>query len=71
MAEFLEKTWFVWWTFAALVILRWFHVISSSRDPEGELQRGEGGRLRFSPAEFLTVLTRQDKGRTCYRRSLV
>lgn len=41
MAEFLEKTWFVWWTFAALVILRWFHVISSSRDPEGELQGGE------------------------------
>lgn len=26
---FLQKTWFLWWIFATLVILRWFHLLSS------------------------------------------
>jgi hypothetical protein len=25
---FVAKTWFLWWIFAALVILRWFHLFS-------------------------------------------
>jgi hypothetical protein len=25
---FIEKTWFLWWIFAALVILRWFYLFS-------------------------------------------
>jgi len=35
MMEFLDKTWFVWWIFASLVILRWFH-ISSTQALEAE-----------------------------------
>jgi hypothetical protein len=26
MAEFFEKTWFLWWVVASVVIARWFHV---------------------------------------------
>jgi hypothetical protein len=26
---FLQKTWFLWWIFATLVVLRWFHLFSS------------------------------------------
>jgi hypothetical protein len=29
MIPFLEKTWPLWWMFAAVVILRWFHVLSA------------------------------------------
>jgi len=34
MEEFFEKTWFFWWILGSLAILRWFHIISSSRDFE-------------------------------------
>jgi hypothetical protein len=26
---FIEQTWFLWWIFATLAILRWLHVISA------------------------------------------
>jgi len=39
MVEFFEKTWFIWWIFSSLAILRWFHIISSSRDLEARLDR--------------------------------
>ncbi len=29
---FIEKTWFLWWILATLVILRWFHLFSSHTD---------------------------------------
>lgn len=29
MSEFFEKTWLVWWIIATLIVLRWFHIISS------------------------------------------
>ncbi len=29
MIPFFEKTWFLWWILATLVILRWFHLLSS------------------------------------------
>jgi hypothetical protein len=32
---FIEKTWFVWWIFATLAVLRWFHLLSSGRGDEG------------------------------------
>ncbi len=35
MIPFIEKTWFLWWTFATLAILRWFHVISCHTEQEG------------------------------------
>jgi hypothetical protein len=31
---FIQKTWFVWWFLATLVILRWFHLFSSLSDNE-------------------------------------
>lgn len=29
MIPFFEKTWFLWWIFAVVVILRWFHTQSA------------------------------------------
>jgi len=29
MISFFEKTWFLWWMFAVLIILRWFHTQSA------------------------------------------
>jgi hypothetical protein len=28
MIDFLSHTWFVWWTLAVVVVLRWLHVIA-------------------------------------------
>lgn len=30
MIVFLQKTWFLWWILASILILRWFHLFSSS-----------------------------------------
>lgn len=32
MISFIEKTWFLWWILATLIILRWFHRFSSSAE---------------------------------------
>lgn len=32
MLEFIEKTWVLWWIFAAVVILRWIRVSSCDGD---------------------------------------
>ena len=32
MLAFLEKTWPIWWIFATVVLLRWFHVNSQTPD---------------------------------------
>ena len=29
MISFIEKTWFLWWIVATLIILRWFHLFLS------------------------------------------
>jgi hypothetical protein len=34
MTLFIEKTWFLWWMFAVVLILRWFHVSSVDIDAE-------------------------------------
>jgi len=36
MTLFIEKTWFIWWVFAVVLILRWFHVASVGIDAEEE-----------------------------------
>lgn len=41
MIGFLGRTWFAWWVFASLIILRWFHVVRSSETIEQELVRNE------------------------------
>ena len=35
MISFFEKTWFLWWMFAVVVILRWHHVLSAYPDSDG------------------------------------
>jgi hypothetical protein len=36
MTLFIEKTWFLWWMFAVVLILRWFHVSALDIDAEEE-----------------------------------
>jgi hypothetical protein len=44
MIGFFEKTWFVWWVFANLLVLRWFHVAHWNETIELELAREETAR---------------------------
>jgi len=32
---FIEKTWFLWWMLAIIIVLRWFHVASANPKVEG------------------------------------
>jgi len=41
MLEFFEATWFIWWIFLSLVILRWFRTIASGRDVDAGLGSSE------------------------------
>jgi hypothetical protein len=35
MISFMEKTWFPWWMFAMIVVVRWFHMLQ----PTSRLER--------------------------------
>jgi hypothetical protein len=37
MIPFMEKTWLLWWMFAVVVIVRWFHALQTTQ----ELKRGD------------------------------
>jgi hypothetical protein len=39
---FIEKTWFLWWIFAALVILRWFHLFSLDSEETFDASASDG-----------------------------
>jgi hypothetical protein len=34
MATFFTKTWFLWYAFAVVVIMRWFHVAGGDAESE-------------------------------------
>ena len=42
MILFIQKTWFLWWILASVVILRWFHLLSS-RTYESALEAADSG----------------------------
>ena len=47
MAEFFEKTWFIWWILANLAVLRWFHIMCSSQaetEPDRESEEPYASR---------------------------
>lgn len=55
MTEFFEKTWFLWWILADLLILRWFYLLRSPDDFEADLEDSEmdahiASRASLSPA---------------------
>jgi hypothetical protein len=45
---FLQKTWFMWWILATLVILRWFHLFSSCADDEGAFEAADSVKEEVS-----------------------
>jgi hypothetical protein len=34
LIHYMEKTWFLWWIFAVVVIMRWFHLLQSTTELE-------------------------------------
>lgn len=38
MAAFFAKTWFLWYAIAVVIIMRWFHVAASDKEPEPDVQ---------------------------------
>ena len=53
MIVFIQRTWFVWWILATVIILRWFHLFSYRTDESAfempDLGEGERARHRISP----------------------
>jgi len=46
---FLQKSWFLWWILATLVILRWFHLFSSrTNDNEGAFEAADSVQEKAS-----------------------
>lgn len=41
MIPFIEKTWFLWWLVATLIILRWFHLFASRMDDDGAFEAAD------------------------------
>jgi hypothetical protein len=47
MISFLAETWFLWWMFAVLFILRWVHVLSANSESDGlEPRKDDRGESR-------------------------
>ncbi len=48
MILFIQRTWFMWWILATVLILRWFHLFASHTDESGlelpDLGEGETPR---------------------------
>jgi hypothetical protein len=49
MIVFIQKTWFLWWVLATLVILRWFHLFSSRTD-EWAFEAADSGEEEVATA---------------------
>ena len=47
MIPFIQKTWFLWWILATLLILQWFHLFSS-RTVERALEAADSAREEAS-----------------------
>jgi hypothetical protein len=41
MAAFLAKTWFIWWTVAVVVIMRWFQVAVADHTSAASSSNGD------------------------------
>jgi hypothetical protein len=46
---FFQKTWFLWWILAALIILRWFHLFSVRMEDEAR-EAPDAGEEKASAA---------------------
>ena len=49
MIPFIQKTWFLWWILAALIILRWFHLFSVRMEDEAR-EAPDAGEEKASAA---------------------
>jgi hypothetical protein len=45
---FLQKTWFLWWILATLLILRWFHLFTSNKEDEKALEAAHSAEEKAS-----------------------
>jgi hypothetical protein len=55
---FIERTWFLWWILAILVILRWFHLFSSgTEDSASEVFLSKDGQAGTAPDQTPSTTT--------------
>jgi hypothetical protein len=45
---FLQKTWYLWWILATLIILRWFHLFTSDKEDEEALEAARSAEEKAS-----------------------
>lgn len=58
MIPFIEKTWFLWWVVAVSIILRWFHLLSTTAEnaPEAFASEEEQAKaMASSPPSTASV----------------
>lgn len=41
MIPFISKTWFLWWTLAILIAVRWFHLVSAKKMQSADASASE------------------------------
>jgi hypothetical protein len=57
---FIERTWFLWWILAILVILRWFHLFSSgTEDSAIEVCLPKEGQAGTAPEQTPSATARR------------
>jgi hypothetical protein len=50
---FMEKTWFMWWMFAIVVIVRWFHALPWDTESEAlQSPVSKEEQVSLDPGEF-------------------
>jgi hypothetical protein len=57
MVLFVEKTWMLWWIFAVVVILYWFHKFSADTEPETLEVPSSREEVRIVPGQASTKRT--------------
>jgi hypothetical protein len=57
MAEFFEKTWFIWWVVASIVISRWFHVTSVDNADESSASDAGSSQKPMLPRNLSSSLS--------------
>jgi hypothetical protein len=52
MIPFMEKTWFLWWMLAIVVIVRWFHLLQATDTLESDASASAPQQACSNSGEF-------------------
>ena len=61
MIPFFDKTWLLWWLFAVIVILRWFHVLCAHPGSHAlESRKDDRGKSHAISGKIASQLIRHE-----------